>query len=667
MPGHARASGPDLGPDLRPDFSKDTGNSIVSAAFKFGSDGLTFSLTGAGVSIDPATGIFHIAPEALLRGMAVSVALDAAGDSALRFRIAPVGEAVPEPVPAPPAPVSPPSLSGSGVIGTAVAVDPGTWRDATSFAYLWRLDGAEIEGATGTEYQPAEADDRGALSCLVTATGPGGSTAAEAGPLGVTRRAPAVVAVPAEIALVRGTGTEIAAAAFFEGGGLSFAVSGAPADIDPATGLISLPADLPLGAAELTVTAANSGGSAAVALRVVVSPAGPEVLGGLADLVLVHGAAPAEVDAAAAFAGEGLSYEASGAGALVDAATGRVLVPAAALLRGARVTVVATNPEGGAAATGFGVEVVPAMGAPEPAEELADLELWQGSGTQTLSAQAGFSGAGLVYGLAAAPAGVSIRDGSGLVAIATDAPLAASTVTVRAANAAGALERSFSVRVRQTASVFDAAAALGDLVPLALGGEAGWTAGDGHARLVPPAGGRVHGDWAHAAGDGLYRCLARWEAADRAAIPRPFCLSARLTRSGDDVGGIRLEPHAAADGRRRLELRDYTGSGTASVELAGAEAAWEWGAWHWVELELEGAAVRGRIYPASAPAPAWQVEALTGQAGPGAVGPGGFAYDSQSPEIHVQRLEYRPPAADGGPQPLTATEQDWTLDQVTEQ
>ena len=44
-----------------------------------------------------------------------------------------------------------PALAGSGMIGAAVGVDPGTWEDAAALALQWCRDGAEIAGATGGE------------------------------------------------------------------------------------------------------------------------------------------------------------------------------------------------------------------------------------------------------------------------------------------------------------------------------------------------------------------------------------------------------------------------------------------------------------------------------------------------------------------------------------
>ena len=80
--------------------------------------------------------------------------------------------------------------------------------------------------------------------------------------------------------------------------------------------------------AELTarVTAANAAGSAVAetaALRIV--RAAPAAVGTLVDLALVQGGNPGRVEAAAAFAGEGLVYSVAGAGAAIDAA-GRVSI-----------------------------------------------------------------------------------------------------------------------------------------------------------------------------------------------------------------------------------------------------------------------------------------------------------------------------------------------------
>lgn len=54
----------------------------------------------------------------------------------------------------------------------------GTWADAVSFAYQWKLDGVDIGGETGTTYEPIAADESSQLTVTVTATNTTGSTPA---------------------------------------------------------------------------------------------------------------------------------------------------------------------------------------------------------------------------------------------------------------------------------------------------------------------------------------------------------------------------------------------------------------------------------------------------------------------------------------------------------
>ena len=135
-------------------------------------------------------------------------------------------------------------LAGPATIGTAVGVDPGTWEEAAALALQWRRDGADIAGATGASYTPVAADDRTALSCRVTASNPAGSTSAETAPLPVDlRRARRRGGARRSRARPLDSGrASVAAAAAFTGAGLSYAVSGAGATIDAATGVVQ-PAD----------------------------------------------------------------------------------------------------------------------------------------------------------------------------------------------------------------------------------------------------------------------------------------------------------------------------------------------------------------------------------------------------------------------------------------
>lgn len=88
----------------------------------------------------------------------------------------------PEAAVAPPAPalISPPVASGQVRIGQLLTADEGVWSDATSWAYQWMRDGAPIAGATSATYTVVGADVRALITCEVTATGPGGTSAPEA-------------------------------------------------------------------------------------------------------------------------------------------------------------------------------------------------------------------------------------------------------------------------------------------------------------------------------------------------------------------------------------------------------------------------------------------------------------------------------------------------------
>jgi hypothetical protein len=371
------------------------------------------------------------------------------------------------------------------------------------------------------------------------------------------------------------------------------------------------------------------------------------------------------VEAAGAFAGGGLAFAAAGAGASADAGTGRVTVPTDALLAAAPVTVTAAN-SGGAAVTGFKVSVAAAVLPPQAIGAIADVTYTLGSGPQTVSAQAAFSGIGLGFALDAAPAGVTINQGTGLISIPTDAALAGAVVTVRAANTAGAATQSFAVTVQVVATVFDAAGALAELGFLHSGPAPSLTFDTGgFARLVPAAEGRAHGAWSRAAGDGLYRALVRWNAKNVGATGYvPFAFGARVRLNGADFSGVFVEAYRPSGGFKRLRILEYTGSGAASTLLQWATPGWGWNTWYWVELALAGTAVKARLYPEAEAAPAWQVEATTTASGPGAFGPSGFPFTGDIPAVDIRRLEFHPPAPAA---PDAAQDVDWTLLQITEQ
>lgn len=70
-----------------------------------------------------------------------------------------------------------PVVTGSHVQGATLTCDPGTWTGATSYAYQWLRDGAEIAGATAATRTVTLTDALAVLTCAVTATGPGGTSA----------------------------------------------------------------------------------------------------------------------------------------------------------------------------------------------------------------------------------------------------------------------------------------------------------------------------------------------------------------------------------------------------------------------------------------------------------------------------------------------------------
>ena len=250
----------------------------MNAATDFTGEGLSFSVAGEGVSVDPATGVLRIPTDTLREGVEVTVTTNSGG-AASSFRVTVATEPT-----APPALLVPPALSGTGRIGEAVELDPGVWSGtpAPGLAVAWRRDGVAIPGAAGLSYRPVAADDRTRLTARVTAGNAAGSAAAETAALDIVHAAPARIGVLADLALVQGASpAQLEAAAVFAGEALIYSVTGGGASIDAATGRVSVPTGTPV-TAEVRVTATNSGGAAAVSFRVTVAVAAPTALGTLA-------------------------------------------------------------------------------------------------------------------------------------------------------------------------------------------------------------------------------------------------------------------------------------------------------------------------------------------------------------------------------------------------
>lgn len=384
------------------------------------------------------------------------------------------------------------------------------------------------------------------------------------------------------------------------------------------------------------------------------------------------------------FSGAGLVYSATGPGVAIDPATGALTLLTDLPSDGAEVVITASNTAGAAEARfRLTVRIVPEalpdtgsdtgsarpLAPPVALGPIADAVFALGTGTASLSGQAGFAGEALTYALAEAPEGVFVHPGSGLVIIPRDRPLDAARVVLLARNAAGVASQTFTVSLRRRTADFADPARLGDLAFPFDSDQPAWTHDPaGFARLVPPVRTRVHGRWADAEGNGRYRCLARWTAGNPEALgARPFSFTLRLTQTGADLAGLRVDVAQPGAGQRMLQVHQYTGSGTASSMLGWRAVGWDWGPWTWVEAEIDGTELRARLYPEGAAAPDWQVVVPVTGPDSGAFGPGGFPRFSVSPEIDIRRLEFHPLAQAIESPPPAALDADWSLVQFTEQ
>ena len=168
----------------------------------------------------------------------------------------------------------------------------------------------------------------------------------------------------------------------------------------------------------------------------------------------------------------------------------------------------------------------------------------------------------------------------------------------------------------------------------------------GFARLTPSVAGRVHSDWTKKRADGLYRCLMRWNGQELDySFSRRVGISGRIRREGTNWLGLRLEVYRKSDGQGQLHLREYTGDGGKTNQLATVDSDWSFNNWHWLELDLAGAQIRARLYGETQRPPSWQILANTNQLVEGAFGPHAFPALGQSPAIDVRRIEYKAPYA----------------------
>ena len=93
---------------------------------------------------------------------------------------------------APPMLAGTPALTGTGVIGTPVTIDPGPWegRPAPVLVFRWLRNGRAIPGAEAPRYLPGAADDRALIACEVTGKNPAGTAKAISAFLAIHQPAP---------------------------------------------------------------------------------------------------------------------------------------------------------------------------------------------------------------------------------------------------------------------------------------------------------------------------------------------------------------------------------------------------------------------------------------------------------------------------------------------
>lgn len=230
-------------------------------------------------------------------------------------------------------------------------------------------------------------------------------------------------------------------ATLFDGANLSFAVAGfsgaslngTELEIDPNTAV---------SAATVTLTASNSGGSAAITFRLDVealafaslSLSGPGTIG-----------ASHTISATANRAGAALAYAWQDAQGPIGGANQASFTPGAAQDGEALFCTVTASLDGTDIAADTNAIAI-TFPAPTANGALADQSFGDDTGIQTYDVSGDFTGQDLSFGLSAAPSGVSIASGTGLVSFDTDALAVQSgtPVVVEATNSGGAASSGFS-------------------------------------------------------------------------------------------------------------------------------------------------------------------------------------------------------------------------------
>jgi Concanavalin A-like lectin/glucanases superfamily len=159
--------------------------------------------------------------------------------------------------------LSAPAVSGTAKVGQTLTCSQGAWDNSpTSFTFQWQRDAA-VNVGTGSTYVLVNADDGQSISCIVTATSPGGIASATSNSVSITRFAPTNTATPivtgnanpfSTLSCSQGTWTDFPTSYAYQWLRDGTAISGATS-----TTYTAVLAD-ELHAVSCAVTASNSGG-----------------------------------------------------------------------------------------------------------------------------------------------------------------------------------------------------------------------------------------------------------------------------------------------------------------------------------------------------------------------------------------------------------------------
>ncbi len=94
-----------------------------------------------------------------------------------------------------------PVITGTGVVGKALAMNKGNWDTGVTFTYQWKLDGNNISGATAATYTPVTGDIGKTVTVELTGTKQGFKTAVKLSSNNVVVTAAPIVVVSTEIAV----------------------------------------------------------------------------------------------------------------------------------------------------------------------------------------------------------------------------------------------------------------------------------------------------------------------------------------------------------------------------------------------------------------------------------------------------------------------------------